>query len=270
LRADNSRPVPRDRHHQRQRAGLWGQISAEDDTCRIQEIVNLLMAHGADIDALDSGNNFPNDLAVNRDCSEIVRILSPMMERIYAQPGVKKYAWQGNHQRYLFKEDCLSIPSKHLPELVKERVKADDQDLALCRELLALGEVDIIRQLPEMGSRYVSRCVKRGETMTSSHTDHISRFSSLGSKRGTSDDFLSLLAQWGYSDLLESLGSMIEDPGWVNGGAVPADMTSYSSNNIVRPYILSGVASKLPNLEVLKILFEKYRADENVQPLTSA
>lgn len=44
LIADRSRPVPRSKLRQRQRDELWGQILTENDTCRIYDIIHLLLS----------------------------------------------------------------------------------------------------------------------------------------------------------------------------------------------------------------------------------
>jgi hypothetical protein len=75
-------------------------------------------------------------------------------------------------------------------------------------------------------------------------------------------NFLITLVQWGYASLLESLAAMIPGHDWVNGKVDPGP---YRVNGIA-PYIMTAVATRLPNLDVLKVLVEKLKVDVNIQP----
>lgn len=54
----------------------------------------------------------------------------------------------------------------------------------------------------------------------------------------------------------------MKDPYWVNGLINPDNENEYS----VQPYLLTAVHSQLPNLEVIKILVERFGANVNIQP----
>ncbi|KAE8139934.1 ankyrin repeat-containing domain protein [Aspergillus pseudotamarii] len=66
------------------------------------------------------------------------------------------------------------------------------------------------------------------------------------------------LAKWGYADLFKRLGNLMADPGWINGGV-------NTLKKQLMPYLLIAAERKVPNLEVIKVIVEHFKADINVQ-----
>ncbi|KAF5866997.1 hypothetical protein ETB97_006842 [Aspergillus alliaceus] len=66
------------------------------------------------------------------------------------------------------------------------------------------------------------------------------------------------LAKWGYTDLFKRLGDLMVDLSWINGG-----MNRFKKPLI--PYLLIAAERKVPNLEVIKLMVENFKADVNVQ-----
>ena len=248
LLSDNKRPIAHDGFHQQQRGrtGMWTQIAIESDTVRVRDIIRLLAVHGADMDAICQGQSFAIDLALSNGCEEMVRELLPYFEKAYAKVIEEKRSWDwcGHRSRSTFHEEYLSLRSKHLPSILEKEMKREgNQKINRCFELLALREFDALQRLPEMGLDFTPR-----------------------SKEG-SCDFLGKLVNWGYTELVETIGASVKGP-WVNGLLNTGDEKHYSwTQYAIEPYLLTALRSRLPNLEIVKLLVEKFGADVNIQPL---
>lgn len=235
-----------DRSRPESRAG-FNQIATENYTARVRDIIRLLIAHGADVDALCQGNEFAIDLALRHDSSEMANELLPYLKKAYAKAKEEErpWSWRGRRVRDTFREEYVTLRSKYLPSILEEEMKGDGtQKIRRCDELLALREFDAITRLPGMGVDFTPN------------------------SKELHQDFLSTLVKGGYSEFLETLGTTVKVP-WANGllnpgNKIDCSWTQYS----ITPYLLTAVQRQLPNLEVVKILVEKFGADVNLQPLT--
>jgi hypothetical protein len=156
LKNDTSRIQARDSFSQPQhgRAGMWGYVSNENDTCQMSEIVKILLRYGAEIDLMNNQRQFAIDRAVDKGCVGIVAELSPLMEAIYALPSDQvKYGWGGNRRGDPFRKDYLMMRNAGLLEMLKDKVQEGNQNFGLCNHLLALGHFEAISQLLKMGAR---------------------------------------------------------------------------------------------------------------------
>jgi ankyrin repeat protein len=244
LLSDMSRPESRDSFNQHQRggAGMWDQISIENDTVRVRDIIRLLVEHGGDVDALTDGSSFAVDLALNNGCEEMANELLPALDKVYAKAAEEErpWGWRGHRQRQPFHEAYVTMRSKHLLGFLGEEMKTDaNKKIRRAHELLALREFDAIERLPDMGMDFTPKSME------------------------WPGDFLSVLTKWGYASLLESLGATVKNL-WVNGVQNPETEHEYC----ITPYLLTAVHSRLPNLEVVKVLVEKFGADVNSQQRT--
>ena len=208
-------------------------ISTEQDTIRIREIVRLLINRGAQLGS--TGLKYsPFHLAVTSGVSEMVYEILPHMERHWAKGSTRSYRDRFT-ERYLIGLTNVTVLESDL----MKNGGADDSHL--CETLLALGKYSAIEQLPGMGVDLVSK------------PEH-------------GNDFMTTLTQWGYDSLLETLGATIPDPDWVNGKENPT-RDAYRRTDII-PYIVTAAKSRLPNLNVLKVLVEKFNANVNIRPAT--
>ncbi|KAB8210087.1 ankyrin repeat-containing domain protein [Aspergillus parasiticus] len=66
------------------------------------------------------------------------------------------------------------------------------------------------------------------------------------------------LAKWGYTDLFKRLGNLLTDPSWINGG-----VNRFKKR--LMPYLLIAAERKVPNLDVIKVIVEHFKADINLQ-----
>ncbi|KAE8319314.1 ankyrin repeat-containing domain protein [Aspergillus transmontanensis] len=66
------------------------------------------------------------------------------------------------------------------------------------------------------------------------------------------------LAKWGYTDLFKRLGNLLADPSWINGG-----VNRFKKR--LMPYLLIAAERKVPNLDVIKVIVEHFKADINLQ-----
>ncbi|KAF4629093.1 hypothetical protein G7Y89_g9055 [Cudoniella acicularis] len=242
LRSDRSRPESRDSFNrvQRGRAGVWAKATIESDTARIRDTIRLLISYGADIGALSTGKSPAINLAMSNGCDEMVKELLPVVDKAYAQGAEEKRPWTllGYQQHDSFHEAYVTLRSKHLLGILEEEMKGGgNKKIHRCHELLALREFDALEKLPEIGLDFTPQV------------------------KEWSGDFLSALAKWGYASLLETLGATVKNRSWVNGLASPENANEYH----VQPYLLTAAHSRLPNLEVIRVLVEKFGANVNIQ-----
>jgi hypothetical protein len=70
-------------------------------------------------------------------------------------------------------------------------------------------------------------------------------------------DILVTLARWGYTELFERIGKLMPDTDWINGG-------NMKYNGELIPYLLAAAQRGLPNLDMIKVMVEKFNADVNI------
>jgi hypothetical protein len=86
-----------------------------------------------------------------------------------------------------FAEDYLSLRGKHVPDILDKEIIQGQEMTTLCGELLALGKIETLKKLPQMGVNFTPR---QGET-----------------------SFLQVLASCGYPSPLMHLGRTVKNPG---------------------------------------------------------
>ncbi|KAH7419632.1 ankyrin repeat-containing domain protein [Cadophora sp. MPI-SDFR-AT-0126] len=236
LLADKSRPDPEGQNmpwgpHQ----FLWEYVRPGNQTARIREIIQLLIKHGAEI-AFFGRVSSPINLAVQRGCADMVDELLPLMEPIYVKAREEngKYGEIGTSRNPKFQE-------KYLLGLSNVKVREEDLQnrsthISLCNNLLSLGHLKALEQLPNLGVDF------------SPNNDSYS-------------DFLTTLVKCGYAELFQVLGDSVTTPGWING------IISAEHGKSLDPYLVSAVNSDLPNLDIVKIAVERFKADVNIQPV---
>ncbi|KAE8454120.1 hypothetical protein EG329_005044 [Mollisiaceae sp. DMI_Dod_QoI] len=225
----------RQQQHQQQRRAMWVPISTEKETFRIREIVRLLIDYGSAVTFPHVGpvhSPSPIQLAIAESCAEMVDELAPHMEKVYgtAKAESQLYPYPSTlpfQQRYLI--------NSTKPVVLKCDFEKDPS--SLCNQLLALKQHKAIEELPAMGANFSPR-------------------------PGSKNDFLTILAQYGYVSMFEKLGGSIQTPGWVNG----IDSPTQNLDELVRPYLLTAAHRELPNLDMIKLLVERFGADINIQP----
>lgn len=202
---------------------------------RVRDIIRLLIAHGADIAALSKTLSYPIDMAFKKGCEEMVSELSSLMENFYAkacqegQYGLLR--GRSFHTRYLM------LRSKTVFNCLKDSIVEGENHRRLCEELLKLGEYGAIEKLPQLG---VS-------------------FSAVPGMK-----FLSILALQGYASLFETLGGTIQESSWIDGMESPDG----DGSMVIEPYVLTASRGINSNLDVIKVIVEKFNANVNIQERT--
>ena len=218
---------------------MWSNVAIENNSARVREIIRLLLAHRADIAALSQCKGFPIDMTVSCGCEEMVTELLPLMEEVYskATEDGKPYGWRRSCPRNQLGETNLNLRSKNICQVLVVTVQRSENISCLCNQLLALGEYGAIEQLPRLGASFEP-------------------------KPGLQQDFLTGLAQWGYASLFEVLGLAVQEGHWIDGKESP----DHQHHNTIHLYLLTAANNSLPNLELIKIIVEKFGADVNMQP----
>lgn len=201
----------------------------------IREIIRMLMDHGAEI-SFAGQNGSPIDLAVSNAFAEMVDTLLPHMQQHYTAAVEKKRKWTRRNdpfqERYL-----VSLCN---PIVLESDLAKDGDSSFLCNNLLLMGCRNTLRNLPAMGVDFTPQ-------------------------PGYNNSFLTTLAKYGYSSLLETLGSSISDATWVNG----IEDSGHNSRKSVTPLVVTAARRTLPNMDVIRVLVEKFGADVNIQPEVS-
>lgn len=231
LADDDERPtIPTQNKRKREdhkNFGWKGEITSEGATLGITRIVRLLAQHGALIPKdQDKRRTSPLFRAVSEGNEE----MAAELDRLSKIMGIEfeKY-------RSLETERCL-LRSRHLPELFKETFKSHISDKDIVEMILLGHDQDVAQALEE-------------------NIDSIENKSSL-------QPVLILLARWGYPEIFERLGRlMLEiDPKWINkSGKV------FLGTGNMSPSLLAAAQRDLPNLEVMKVMVEKFQADVNIR-----
>ena len=233
---EKARPDPEGQSHSwGAHQSMWNIVRPGNQTARIQEIIRLLIQHGAEI-AFSGRISSPIDLAIQRGCADMVDELLPLMEPIYAKAREEKrsYGELGASRNSRFQENYLLSLSNVV--LQEEDVQNRLAHGSLCNNLLSLGRLNALETLPNLGVDF------------SPNTDGYS-------------DFLTTLVKCGYADLFQSLGHSVATSGWING------IRSGERSKSLDSYLVTAVNSELPNLDIIKIAVEIFGADVNIQPV---
>ncbi|KAF3400150.1 Serine/threonine-protein phosphatase 6 regulatory ankyrin repeat subunit A [Penicillium rolfsii] len=231
LADDDERPtIPGQKKRKRENHKIFGwkgEITSESATLGITRIVRLLAQHGALV---------PKDQAKHRTSplfhavSEGNEEMASELDRLSKLMGIELENFHS-----LKTELCL-LRSRHLLELFKEKFKSHISDKDIVEMILLGHDQELAQALEE-------------------NIDAIENKSSL-------QPALILLARWGYPEVFERLGRLMLniDPNWINkSGEVflgPGNMS---------PSLLAAAQRDLPNLEVMKVMVEKFQADVNIR-----
>ena len=215
-----------------------GCVSCDNDSVRIREIIGLLIAHGAEL-AFPSPMIDPIDAAVVKRCADMVDDLLPSMEVIRAKVAEEK---RPSHMAGMRRSTTTPFQERYMVTQWRATVKESDvikdgDNSRLCNELLKMRQYSAIEQLLEMGVDF-------------------------SPKAGYGRDFLTTLAEWGYTSLFEKLGATISRSHWVDGIESP----EHDQHKTLRPYLITAARAALPNLDMMRVIVEKFGADVNIQP----
>ncbi|CBF75998.1 hypothetical protein AN3513.2 [Aspergillus nidulans FGSC A4] len=225
LRELETRPhQPSTSKTRKRRVGL-NEVRSEHDTVSIGPIVRLLAAHGA---KLDPERRFSNNIMSAAVWSESAE-MAVELERL-AEQGV----WDLHHRKSIeFK--YLTMKWKEVPALLDEELRSSGYILHY--DLVKL----ILRGLHEEVAQALER-----------NRDHVR-----DTDQKELSELLVLLARHGYHDLFARIGSLMSEQGWINGG-------ERTLGGRLIPYLFAAAQRELPNLDVIKVIVEKFHADVNL------
>ncbi|KAL3478526.1 ankyrin repeat-containing domain protein [Aspergillus californicus] len=227
LSQDTTRPrVPTRTGKPERRSGLHV-VESEHDTVDIGSIVRLLVTHGAKLDG--GGREYRTsilDTAIRDGSDDVVVELERLRKK-----GLDLAT------RRPFESKYMRLRSDHLPALVDECINGH------------LSYYDLTHLILHGHSEEVIQALERNVETLRSKWDSAS--SALA-------EVLVIAARYGYTELFSRVGSLMSGSDWVNGarGALRAELI---------PYLLAASQRSLPNLEVIKVMVEKFHADVNVQ-----
>ncbi|KAL4772881.1 ankyrin repeat-containing domain protein [Aspergillus nidulans var. acristatus] len=208
----------------KRRVGL-DEVRSEHDTVSIGPIVRLLAAHGA---KLDPERRFSNNIMSAAIWGESAE-MAVELERL-AEQGV----WDLQHRKNL-EFEYLTMKWKELPALLDEEFRSSGYVIhyGLVKLILRGHHEEVVQALER-------------------NRDHV---------RDTSQrelaELLVVLARYGYHDLFARIGSLMSEQGWINGG------TRTFGGRLI-PYLFAAAQREMPNLDVIKVIVEKFHADVNL------
>ncbi|RJE23232.1 NACHT domain protein [Aspergillus sclerotialis] len=205
-------------------------IISEKETLRITDIIHLLARHGADLNYQPEYGPTPMKLAIDY-CSEemVIALLQAASERSIDvglgcdQPTVRYLASKGSCAGEIADQIRFNPNRKEM--------------LNSCAQLLRLGGYRVLESLAERGFEFTAE------------------------RQDNTDDFLVLLARWGFTDLFEKLGKCRENTAWINGSFT----TEFRYHGNMRPLLMHIAARELPSIDLLRLAIETFNADVNVK-----
>ncbi|KAJ5960881.1 uncharacterized protein N7479_008031 [Penicillium vulpinum] len=138
---------------------------------------------------------------------------------------------QAEAHRPLMTEYYL-LRSQHLPDLLENQFKEYASDHNVLPMILH-GHHEEVAQALEKSASVIQDKSGMPEVMTS-------------------------LARWGFSELFGRIGSTMSGD-WINGGD-----TNHMGQKLT-PYLLTAAQRELPNLDVIKVMVEKFKANVNIR-----
>ncbi len=208
-------------------------VSSDDDTLRVKDIVHLLCRHGADITSYNPIMMRPIEYAIHTESDLMAVALS---DEIDNGPVEQKSKYIRYTAHLLWRQ--LVCAHQNASSIVDQVTLDESTDIVdICKEALAAGAFSILNELADRGVQ--PRC-KAG---------------------GRSEDFLHTLARWGFTEQFEKFGSRRVEDSWINGSLSSPD-SDYPG---VRPFILTVAESSLPNMALLSLIVETFKADVNIK-----
>ncbi|KAJ5776677.1 uncharacterized protein N7511_001688 [Penicillium nucicola] len=231
LLEDNKRPTqPRSRNkklsHNAKRIGWKGELTSETSTIAIGPIVRHLAAHGGIIKK-DGYANGPMFYAVAYGNDQ----MTVELDRASQELNISLR----NHSP--LETNTILARSRNLPAILEEQFKNGTYESQIFSMVLRGHEQEVAQALEKTASRDVEWAKNQSNL----------------------PEILVALARWGYAELFERIGSLIPGTDWINSGKA----NSYGEEPI--RHLLAAGMRHLPNLEVIKIMVEKFNVDINAQ-----
>ncbi|KAJ5316569.1 hypothetical protein PENANT_c019G05286 [Penicillium antarcticum] len=231
LSEDKRRPTqtPSNRktfRHKAKRVGWKGELTSETSTIRIGPIVRLLAAHGG-IVKKEGFASGPMFYAVDCDDDQMVVEL----DRVSREMNIPLQ----NHAP--LETETILARSRNIPPILEKSLKTYIYEGQILSIVLRGHEQEVAQAL---------------EAIASSDVNWAKDQTSLPA-------ILVTLARWGYAELFERVGSIIPGNDWINSGNA-----NRLGEEPIRHLLAAGMRH-LPNLEVIKIMVEKFNVDVNVQ-----
>ena len=200
-------------------------------TTNISEVVRLLTIHGARLSICNKANKTPCDVAFDSNDRNMAMAIQHMARKA-SQPLSRFRLWLNSTKNDRNESSSWFVESTYKTfEDTISKIKNDRSDNPHCLKLLEQGEFAVLEHLPQYGV-------------------------SLTPETSISDSrFLSILAHLGYVSIFKALGSTVRGE-WMKLGA--------------EPYLITAASSRLPNMDMIKVLVECFEANVNVRSANGA
>lgn len=219
---------------------MWGSIESENDTVRIRESIQLLLARGADECTLSRAKCTPFYIALSLGCEVMVDELLPLTQKTLDENrfDVRSRWVAGGGDP--FAEEYLRLRAKQSPIVLQGLVKKGDESFDW-NKLLRLDDERLFDELIRLEVDFFNQKTNRAP-------------------------FLVTLVSYGYATLLQKFGhqvSMYHDP--TSKGEV-----ENIRHQGFQPLLHTACRRELPNMDVVRTLVDKFGVDVNARAIPSA
>jgi ankyrin repeat protein len=230
LAQDKERPLRGDTRPNREpfnpkKIGWKGEITSEDSTLGSGRIVRALALKGG-FQAADITEGV-GSMFLAQDSGD--EEMAAELVRASRELGI-------NIETSLpFSTESLLLRSRHLSTLLKQIFTSP-----------CTMDLDLFQLVIDGHHNELAEALEENPTLVRDDSD------------GVFPDFLFACARWGYTDIFRRIGSIMPDSDWIDGGHEVLD-------GPLIPYLLAAAERQLPNLELIKVIVEKFEADVNIR-----
>ncbi|KAL4938880.1 hypothetical protein BDV06DRAFT_231461 [Aspergillus oleicola] len=225
LGSDATRPrPPNTRRKVHKKRATTTEIRSENDTVSIAPIIRLLVSRGA---KFESGRRWSDSIVEDARRAG----LEEAVVELYRLVDQKATALRSHRN---FKLDYMKLRSQYLPTLLDWQFQQ------------FFSHYDVMHLILH---RHFDELVQALERRVDA-----SGIDAEGGVNRALSQTLVACARYGYHDLFARIGSLIHENGWIN-------RAEGSLKEKLIPYLLAATQRSLPNLEVIKVIVEKFHAD---------
>ena len=228
--------------------------SKHSDPVGIRESLQLLVAYGADVSFLDNNKDSPPsdfqwdwnrsgdplETAIIANCEAMVDELLSMGKRNSTSESTASSEDNASvvgpcsSRLSSFSGELLRLKSRYMPDILSRIVKRGESRTDIVRDLLRLGHQPGVIELKRLGADFLR-------------------------PDGDGESSITIIVRWGFVSLMETVGTDASkmNEAWIKD----AEATNPNLLGKLRPILPIACERELPNLEMIRLLVEKFGVD---------
>ncbi len=226
------------------------------DPVGIRESIRLLVAHGTDISFLDNTEEYPMDpfrqkrssnpleTAILVNCAAMVDELLSIGKRnsISKSTNLSEYhdsAIESYSSRLeSFSGQLLLLKSRYMPDILNRVIRRGESNIDVVRDLLRMEHEPGVIELKRLGADFLK-------------------------PDWSGESPITIMVKWGFVSLMEKVGTEAfkMNRAWIQD----TETTNVNLPGRLRPILHIACERALPNLEMIKLLVEKFGVDVNTE-----